>query len=248
MGLGLSENEARLYSLMLLHPKSTVQELQQKSPFPRTMLYYVLKQLMEKNLISLVKQKFRSVYVAEDPERLYDLLDQRQKQFEIHKADTRKIIPELRRAYRLSSERPGTTLFEGLDQYKAALDDIFTTEADIMYVYVPRDGDNKPGLELRLECDKKRQKKDIAMHLLVADEKNAQGLKKQYKNNRLVQIRMIPADRDIEDVDIRLYTGKMLYTRYNKREPISLLIDDVPLYKMQRMLFQNLWHLSKKIR
>lgn len=247
--LGLSENEATLYLVMLLHPKSTVQELQQKSPFPRTMLYYVLKQLIEKNLVTVVKHRSKkSIYIVEDPKRLHHVLEQREKDFVSQKQDIRALIPELQRTYRLSSQRPGTTLFEGLDQYKTALADVFTTSADIMYMYVPKSGREKPGLEIRKQFHEKRVKKDIVLHLLVGDVNTGKTLRKLYKHDRLFHIRLVPEHVDLEDVDIRLYTDKILYTRYNDREPICLLIEDTPLYKMQRMLFKQLWDMSTKIR
>ena len=80
--LGLSENEALLYSVMLRHPKCTVQELTTRAPFPRTMLYHVLNQLSQKGLVSSSKDKWRTLYIAESPERLYELLALRAKEFE----------------------------------------------------------------------------------------------------------------------------------------------------------------------
>ena len=80
--LDLSENEAVLYAQMLSHPRGTVQELGTRAPFPRTMLYYVLKQLMQRGLVSAKKEKWRTVYIAEDPERLYDLLSHKEREFE----------------------------------------------------------------------------------------------------------------------------------------------------------------------
>ncbi len=78
--LGLGENEALLYSIMLRHPKSTVQELATRSPFPRTMLYYVLNQLIQEGLVSTSKDKWRTLYIAENPERLYELLARKEKE------------------------------------------------------------------------------------------------------------------------------------------------------------------------
>src|SRR3989338_5498822 len=79
--LGLGENEALLYSIMLRYPKSTVRELQIRTPFPRTMLYYVLSRLEQTGLVSSLKEKWRTLYVAENPERLYDVLAEREREF-----------------------------------------------------------------------------------------------------------------------------------------------------------------------
>src|SRR5262245_10312777 len=104
--LDLGENEAMLYALMLERPESTVQELVTHSPFPRTMLYYVLNQLTQRGLVSAKKSAWRTVYVAEDPERLYDLLTQKEKEFERETEAVRELIPHLKSNYRLVGKRP----------------------------------------------------------------------------------------------------------------------------------------------
>lgn len=243
--LGLGENEAKLYLLMLKHPKSTVQELQQKSPFPRTMLYYILNDLMQKNLVTQVKQKWRSVYVAEDPERLYDLLEERQQEFKTKKFEVLSAIPELSRTFRLSSNRPGSRIFEGLDEYRIALDDVFTTKADVIYTYVSSGGNKKPGIEVREDFHKRRRDKNTVVKFLVPDKETYENLNKFHKNDKLCEIRIISKETPVQDVDMKLYDGKLLYTRYNEKEPICFMIEDRPFYKMQKMLFNILWEEAK---
>ena len=95
--LNLSQNEAVLYSQMISHPRSTVQELGTRAPFPRTMLYYVLKQLMQRGLVSAKKEKWRTVYIAENPERLYDLLARKEQEFVRDTDAIRDLIPSVDR-------------------------------------------------------------------------------------------------------------------------------------------------------
>src|SRR3989344_5335439 len=116
--LDLSENEAVLYTQMIGHPRSTAQELGTRAPFPRTMLYYVLNQLMQRGLVSAKKEGWRTVYIAEDPERLYDLLSHKEREFERETGAVRELIPRLKNRYRLSGERPNVRVFEGLEEYQ----------------------------------------------------------------------------------------------------------------------------------
>src|SRR5207249_531647 len=98
--LGLSANEAILYSLMLSRPRSTVLELSTRAPFPRTMLYYVLKQLSQRGIVSESRKGSRTLYIAEDPERLYDLLALKERDFEQEISAVRELIPQLKNRYR----------------------------------------------------------------------------------------------------------------------------------------------------
>lgn len=246
--LGLGENEAMLYTFMLKHPKSTVQELQQRTPLPRTMLYYVLNNLTRQGLVTPIKQQWRTVFIAEDPEHLYDLLEEKQREFDQKKAEIRSIIPSLRQTYRLSGNRPGTRVFEGLDQYKMALHDIFDAKTPDLYMYIPPNEKGNPGIGLRKEFDELRKNKGIRVRILATTKVSAEQLAKQYKSDPLCAIGILPAGDTAPEVDLRLYAGKLLYTRHEKREPIALLIEDVPLYEMQRALFLALWQTATKIK
>ncbi len=239
--LGLGENEARLYSVMLRYPKSTVQELTTRSSFPRTMLYYVLNQLSEKRLVSTSKDKWRTLYIAENPERLYELLSHREKEFEKQSRAVREIIPELKNKYRLAGRRPGVRIFEGIEEYRKALEDIIISKPKIIFAYESL-GKKKPGLEVRELHEHRRIVKKIQKHVLFFENKEAaQNLTKrryddftQFRNTGALSVNNF-------DVDLMLYDGKMLYTSYDEREPTAILIEDKALYTMQQNLFLSLW-------
>ena len=120
--LDLGENEALLYTQMLSHPRSTVQEMITRAPFPRTMLYHVLKQLMRRGLVSAKKDGWRTVYITEDPEKLYDLLAYKEQEFERETGSIRELIPKLKYRYRLSGKRPHVRTFDGIEEYRKALE------------------------------------------------------------------------------------------------------------------------------
>ena len=85
------------------------------------MLYYVLNQLGEALGIHLKRQMAYAVY-RENPERLYELLSHREKEFENNPARKRN-YSELKTntACRKASGREN---FEGIEEYRKALEDI----------------------------------------------------------------------------------------------------------------------------
>ncbi|HLD61205.1 MAG TPA: helix-turn-helix domain-containing protein [Patescibacteria group bacterium] len=238
--LGLGENEAQLYAAMLRHPKSTVQELQTRSPFPRTMLYYVLNRLVQAGLVSAVKEHWRTVYIAESPERLYDLLAEKEKEFMKDAEAVRELIPELKEKYRLAGERPGVRTMEGIDGYKKALDDIIISKPTTVYAYADV-VNKKPGIEIREAFDTKRIAKKIQKRVLLFDTSAAREELKKYPYNDFTQFRVITDRLTAFAVDLQLYDGKILYTTYEGREPIAILVEDKMLFEMQKSIFDALW-------
>ena len=243
--LGLSENEALLYSVMLRHPKSTVQELTTRSPFPRTMLYHVLNQLSHKGLVSSSKDKWRTLYIAESPERLYELLAQREKEFETQSRAVREIIPVLSNKYRLTGTRPGVRIFEGVEEYKKALEDIILSKPKVVFAYEAL-GKKKPGLEARELHEHRRIVKKIQKNVLFFESKESTHYFTKRKYDDFTRFRSVEREAIHQfDVDLVLYEGKMLYTSYDEREPTAILIEDKALYAMQQSLFMSLWAQAK---
>ncbi|MDP2789361.1 MAG: helix-turn-helix domain-containing protein [bacterium] len=239
--LSLGENEALLYSVMLRHPKSTVQELATRSPFPRTMLYHVLNQLSQKGLVSASKDKWRTLYIAENPERLYELLAHKEKEFEKQSRAVREIIPELKNKYRLAGERPGVRIFEGIEEYKKALEDVIISRPKIILAYETL-GKKKPGLEVRELHEYRRLVKKIQKNIIFFENKESVQHLAKRKYDDFTQFRN--TEEEIVkhfDIDLMLYDDKILYTSYDEREPTAIIIEDKALYNMQQNLFMSMW-------
>lgn len=244
--LDLGENEAVLYSQMLSYPRSTVQELGSRAPFPRTMLYYVLKQLIQRGLVSARKEGWRTVYLAEDPERLYDLLSDKEREFEREKGMIRELIPRLKNRYHLAGKRPNVRTFEGVEEYQKALEDIIISKPKEIFAYEALVG-KKPALEIRDAHERKRITRKIQKKVLFFERGEAMQLLKDRRYDDFTQFRSIKEGSIAPfTVDLTLYDGKLLYTSYyDEYEPTAILVEDRALYEMQKNLFETLWKQGK---
>ena len=239
--LGLSENESVLYQLMLQYSRSTVQELNLHSPFPRTLLYYVLKQLVRRGLVSEQKTKRRTIYTAENPQKLYELLTQKNRVVEREHALIRNLIPQLKHQYQLAGKRPVVRAFDGSLEYEKALEDCIVTSPKEIYSY-ERLGTVRPALETREIFDKKRIARKIPKKVLFFDTEAAMTELKKRKYDDFTQFRSFTSAIGKFDTDMLLFGGKVLYTSStDEREPSAILIEDNGLYEMQKSLFLVLW-------
>ncbi len=240
--LGLSENEAVLYAVMLRYPKSTVQELQTRSPLPRTMLYYVLKQLIQRGLVTAVKDQWKTKYIAENPDKLYDLLAKQEREFARNVTAVRELIPDLKVKYRLAEKRPGVRVFEGINEYKKALEDIILTKPEVVYAYPDYSGSKKPGVEVRETYENRRVLNKIQKRALLFDCEPVRTRLQSIPYNDYTQYRFITDAVEAFTADLKIYDGKILYTTYDDREPIAMLIEDQLLYEMQTNMFNTYWN------
>jgi len=244
--LGLGEDAALLYTQMLSHPRSTVQELGTRTSFPRTMLYYVLKQLMTRGLVSAKKDGWRTVYVAENPERLYDLLAHKEREFERETGAVRELIPRLKHRYQLAGKRPNVRTFEGLEEYQKALEDIILSKPKEIFSYEVLGG-KKSALQTRDAYERRRVARKIQKKVLFFEGGDALQFLKSRGYDDFTQFRTIKEGVVMPfSVDLTLYDGKLLYTSYyDEYEPTAVLVEDQALYDMQKNLFDTLWKQGK---
>jgi sugar-specific transcriptional regulator TrmB len=240
--LHLSENEAVLYSLMLTLPHCSVQELCVRAPFPRTMLYYVLKQLITRGLVVAKREKSKTVYSAENPEHLYRLLEQKSKTFEQESLAIKTLIPQLKRTFRLKGNRPSVRTFDGVGEYQKALDDIIVSKPKEVLAY-DQFLAKKPGHEVFAVHERTRISRKIKKRILFFANTStlSQVAKRSYDDFSV--FRSI-ADSSVApfSTNVMLYDGKILYTSYyDTHEPTAILIEDHALYVMQKNIFESLW-------
>ena len=238
--LGLGENEASLYTLMLKYPKITVQELQRHSRFPRTMLYYILNNLIRLGLVSAVENQRRTAFVTHSPERLYDLLDEKQKEFEAHKESIKEVIPELKNQYRLSQQRPGVRILEGIEGYRGLMNDMLEGQPNCIFSYLSDSDKGNPGLEIREGFELQRASQKIKQHVLIHQPTPLKHLAKN-SHNSYTEIRVCPESMNQFEAEVYMYSWKVAYVRYEQHQPIVMIIEDPKFYEMQKNIFTYIW-------
>jgi sugar-specific transcriptional regulator TrmB len=245
--IGLGENEATLYALMLQHPKSSVQQLKVHAPFPRTMLYYVLDNLARLGLVSSVREAGRNVYLVESPDRLYDLMDARSREFAKDTEAVRTLVPELKKTYRLAGRRPSVRIFEGLEGYEKSLDDVLLSAEGTIFSYAPDPKVARAGVEIRKSYENKRLRRKKKEHMLLFDTPAAHQFLKERSYDDFTRFRFLPKDLAFFSTDVKLFSGKVLHTTYEEREPIAILTEDQRFFRMQEKIFFSFWEQGEEV-
>lgn len=244
--LGLSENEAILYSKLLLTSSNTVQQLEGLALFPRTMLYHVLNQLIAKGLVESGKSKTKTVFTAKDPETLYELLHKKEKEFEQERQSVRELIPILKNEFLLFGEIPNVRTFKGIEEYQKVLDEVLLSKPTEIYSYENLES-RKSGLEVRENFDRRRVIRKIKKNVLFFEkEYSLKALAKINYNDYTVFRSIQNTELSPFTCDVMLFAGKILYTTYpENKEPVAVLIEDRHLFEMQKNIFNVFWNSGK---
>lgn len=132
-GLGLTNNEAIVYLANLELGPTTVIKMSKKTGLPRGSIYSVLGSLRHRGLVSTQPKGAKHVFVAESPDHLEKLLQQK-------KTMLQSILPDLFSMH-MHLENKDTLIkhFQGLEGIKTALDNLLKLYTPGDYYYVITD-------------------------------------------------------------------------------------------------------------
>ena len=84
---GLSENESKVYLFLLRQGSSKVNEIYEGTKIQRTFVYEILRNLLEKGLVSYVVKSGIKYFEASNPDKLKEIIEEK-------KILLDKILPE----------------------------------------------------------------------------------------------------------------------------------------------------------
>ena len=243
--VGLGANEALLYSVMLRYPRSTVQQLRLRTPFTRTMLYYVLDRLIALGLVRAKREAGRTAYMVESPDRLSDILERHEEDRMMQVRAVRELIPELKQQYRRTRRRPDVRVFEGMRAYARALDELIVDQRDEICAFGDADVLRTPGREIRETHERRRIAKRITKRVLLPPSVSARAMLRTRPYDDYTQFRFAADAVDLGTIDVQLAAGKFLSTTSEDREPIAVIVEDRSLFALHRSVFEELWRGAK---
>lgn len=112
--LNLSPQEAKLYQASLELSPATVADLAKKAGIERTASYPYLKSLVKKGLLKQSPIKGRTLYLAESPKRLGEILEEKKKTYQ-------QLLPELMSIFNIKGTKPKIRYFEDRDGMRTIL-------------------------------------------------------------------------------------------------------------------------------
>jgi len=192
--LGLSEEAGKIYVSLLKNRRLSVAGLSSDTGLYRPMVYKILPELLEKNIVSKTKVGKRTYYVAENPEYLGQLVTEL-------KTELEKIIPELKQFYEGSKNKPSIGFFEGKKAIQHIYEDMIrrSKKGGSVYRYEsPRDylaiGNYYPALYWKHATG---PDSDIEKYVITNEET---FLKRRQRLSRHTKV--IPAEYDTFDYNI----------------------------------------------
>ena len=232
---GMSENEILVYLALLRAGVVSANRISELTGMKRSTTYDNLKLLMSKGVVSSRIKDRVSYYLAVDPEKIIDLIDER-------KARIIKIIPKLKEMRETIGNKTGVSFFEGKKGVLTVLNDIIDEKKELWFY-----GSRKMALiALKYYPEnfiQKRAEQGIRLRAVLADEDKGD---KAYDDKKIFKLSNLRFSDELNKIkaNVFIYGDKVAFMT-STENPTGIIIENSEILAQQKTIFESLWRNSK---
>lgn len=231
--LGLTENEAGVYLAALGLGSTSILKIAKSAEIKRTTVYSVVESLKQKGLISEELKGWKKYFVAESPEKLEKVLEEKRNRF-------KNSLPELLALHNLKGSDSVIKYYEGLESVKNIyLELLQEIKAHEDYLVIGAQ-DQWHNLDPKFFQDfiKRRAKLPINIRLLLTDSKITREHQKiQSAYNETIKI--LPKNTKL--TTNLIITSKKVVIHQLIPPIMAMIIENPSMVQMHRELFEIVW-------
>ncbi len=231
--IGLTNAEIKVYLALLELGTATAGPIIEKSGLQSSVVHMTLNKLIEKGLVSFVKEGKRNHYQAANPRHLIEFLEEKKERFE-------KLLPQLLAQQAIAKEKPEVTVFKGVKGIKELLYELLDAGGKEHHTFGSSVKSLMMGDEWWVSYHRKRAKRGISAKLLFNESLKQWRAEAKYPKSQVKYTKQgfEPLTETIirnDKVGIILWVDK----------PIGVLIHNKILADSYDNFFSLLWNAAK---
>lgn len=238
--LGLSEKEIKVYmAAMELGPKP-VQDIARRANINRVTGYVILENLKDFGLVSQIEGEKGKIYAAENPEKLIQYLDKKEKELESTKKEISEILPELLALFNRVGDRPVVRYMEGVQGIRDLQKEIIASGTEHI--------DNIVSLDYAFEHYPPQEFNDYRKELIKRKVKiRGISTSKKYTHDYMPkghtenqEYRFLPADKYEFPGEVSIFDDFASIFSYHEK-PVLIIIEHPQVVKILKSWFELAW-------
>lgn len=234
--LGFSKNEVQVYLATLELGISSAQKIAKKAGIKRTTAYPVLDALVVRGVVTKTKEKEKTRFLAEPPQKLLSMLT------EIHR-DLTKVLPELNAIHNRHEVKPKIVFFEGDEALEAMYNDTLKEKpkeilmwlTDLYFENFPK---NKNYIAMRV-------KHNIHARRIGGSGSTWHRKNKLNDKKELSETIIVPRDYFWPGIEVNIYSDKVAFTNF--AEKMCVIIENKTIAEAMRQVYELSWLGAKTI-
>jgi len=240
--LGLSEKEAKVYLAALELAEDSVQNIAKKAGVNRATTYVILEKLMGLGLVSTYEKEKKTLFVAQDPKELVNLLEEERRDIEGREKELKNNLNQLNAIFNQNRAKPIVRFFEGAEGLEAmdryGLKEV-KKNTEILYI-MPIDVIEKLFPQRRKAALGERVKMGIRSRVIYTHEN---GPIPGYQNKaELREGVFLPREKFPINATLSIYPGWgiKLY-HFSESNPYGVVIEGKELAQNMKLFFDLAW-------
>ncbi|MEI8343842.1 MAG: helix-turn-helix domain-containing protein [Candidatus Moraniibacteriota bacterium] len=238
---GLNEKEAKVYLASLELGQSVAQAVANKAGVNRATTYFIIEALTAKGLVSSFHQGKKQFFVATDPDRLVDILEEQEKEMRRKSEELKKLIPQLRSINKKQAGLPVVRYYDGKEGVKTMITEFLRDEhgGEMNMAYSVDAIDRYFQDEEVISFREMRIAKEIRTKSVYT-----------FKGGNMKDIpesqrRKVPADKFPILCDMAIYNGKVRLAALGEHLS-GIVIEDKDIAESLRSIFELAWEGAEK--
>lgn len=230
--IGLAPEQVRIYLALLGLVRGNISDIAKATGMHRPAIYHHLPALLERGLVSQSQNGRRTIFVAESPEHLTDVVKRLDEELQ-------GALPDLLANYRGNETQPVIRYFQGAQGIRSAYEDLLRTikKGDVVYRYEsPQDYKKYGKYKPREYVDRILDKKEVDWLIITND---PQRDRRVPRLERLYKTVPLAADKFTYDISQFIYGKKVSFIDY--RHEIASIIESPSFAGFQRKIFKLLF-------
>ncbi|MBN2458823.1 hypothetical protein JXB28_00935 [Candidatus Woesearchaeota archaeon] len=229
---GLTSSEAKIYMALLEKGSSRAGEISRNTGIHRRSVYDAIERLIQKGLASYIKTNNRKYYEAANPERLVELLKEKQDSLQ-------QALPELQLMRKLADEKKEVLFFRGKQAIKTVFDDQIKEGKDIL-TFGDAVNVNEIVKYYFTHFDKERMQKGIRVKMIFDESAKKEPYLKEIP---LSDIRFIKKGNQ-SPASTNVYGDKISIIIWDE-SPKAIMITEPALAQSFRSYFEFIWRTAE---
>lgn len=242
IGVGFSEKEANVYLALLELGKGTVSEIARRANINRTTGYDILSALVNEGLASISGKEPKQEYIAESPDKIQDILNNRLRREEESLKAAKNLIPQLKSIHNVSG-RPQVRFYEGEEGLVQAYEDTLTSSEPIR-AYATIEDMHRALPRYFPAYYKRRAAKGIIARGIIP---KTPGAIERVKHNKeeLRETALVPPDKYYFSPEICIYDDKVMIASW--REKLGIVVQSPEIADAAKKIFELAWAEAKRL-
>ncbi|MEI7718483.1 MAG: helix-turn-helix domain-containing protein [archaeon] len=231
--LGLTDNEALIYSTLLEIGPKPAGTISRRTKLHRRVIYDTTERLIGKGLLGYIIENGKKIFSASNPNKFLEIEKERENKIE-------EILPEMLDLFNSTKEKHGgdTLFFKGKEGLKSVFEDQLADKKEILIIGASEMA--YESLEFYFHWfDKRRVKEKIKTKIIFNKD-----VESKHPKIPLAEVRYLP-EKYSSPLAINIYGEKIAIILWSKISPFAIVIKQKEIADGYRKHFDMIWKSAK---